>query len=121
LPQSLREACAVSFELTQGGIAARLGGHCHPINLLEGIDSRFEASSRSQFHGQPSCPWSALLSMVSPLAASNASTDLMASGSRADQASESSWASSQSNNCFNILSIPSDMTDVNSPALMRRI
>ena len=33
----------VSFELTQGGIAARLGGHCHAINLLEDIDSRFEA------------------------------------------------------------------------------
>jgi hypothetical protein len=42
LPQSLRETCAVSFELAQRGIAARLGCHCHPIDPFEDLDSRFE-------------------------------------------------------------------------------
>jgi hypothetical protein len=38
LPQSLREASAVSIELTQRRIAARLGSHCHPIDPLEDLD-----------------------------------------------------------------------------------
>jgi hypothetical protein len=42
LTQSLREACAVSFELAQRRIAARLAGHCHPIDPLEDLDSCFE-------------------------------------------------------------------------------
>jgi len=61
LPQSLREACAVSFELTQGGIAARLGGHairsiCSKVSILA---SKPRAAANSMVsplvHGQPSC------------------------------------------------------------------